>query len=62
MNELRGAGRTPRLGAEGERAHIAREIHDELGQALTAAQDGLSLFDPEVRRSDAPDQGNRLQD
>ena len=29
---------------EGERAHIAREIHDELGQALTALKMDLSLL------------------
>jgi len=30
---------------EGERAHIAREIHDELGQALTALKMDLSVVD-----------------
>src|SRR5258708_18832462 len=29
---------------EGERAHIAREIHDELGQALTALKMDLSVL------------------
>ncbi|HYS51605.1 MAG TPA: PAS domain S-box protein [Burkholderiales bacterium] len=41
---------------EGERAHIAREIHDELGQALTALRMDLSVLgikfgetDPQIR-------------
>jgi PAS domain S-box-containing protein len=41
---------------EGERAHIAREIHDELGQALTALRMDLSVLgmkfgeaDPRIR-------------
>ncbi|MCP4544782.1 MAG: GAF domain-containing protein [Chloroflexi bacterium] len=38
---------------EAERARIARELHDETGQALSAMLLGLSLFEREVDRPDA---------
>jgi PAS domain S-box-containing protein len=38
---------------EGERAHIAREIHDEMGQALTALKMDLSVIGLEAGK-DAP--------
>jgi signal transduction histidine kinase len=38
---------------EAERAHIARELHDETGQALSAMLLGLSLFEREVDQPEA---------
>ncbi len=38
---------------EAERAHIARELHDETGQALSAMLLGLSLFEREADRPEA---------
>jgi PAS domain S-box-containing protein len=37
---------------EGERAHIAREVHDELGQALTALKMDLSLLNMKLGESE----------
>lgn len=37
---------------EGERAHIAREVHDELGQALTALKMDLSLLNMKLGDSE----------
>jgi signal transduction histidine kinase/DNA-binding response OmpR family regulator len=38
---------------EAERAHIARELHDETGQALSAMLLGLSLFEREAGQPEA---------
>jgi PAS domain S-box-containing protein len=46
---------------EGERAHIAREIHDEMGQALTALKMDLSVLGIESRKT-APRAAEQIQD
>ena len=46
---------------EGERAHIAREIHDEMGQALTALKMDLSVIGIESRKK-APRLAARVQE
>jgi signal transduction histidine kinase len=38
---------------ESERRYIARELHDEAGQALTSLKVGLSLLEREVEKSEA---------
>jgi PAS domain S-box-containing protein len=46
---------------EGERAHIAREIHDEMGQALTALKMDLSVLGLESGKS-APRVAERIRE
>jgi PAS domain S-box-containing protein len=46
---------------EGERAHVAREIHDELGQALTGLKFEVSLLSRKLGSED-PELSRRLQD
>ena len=46
---------------EGERAHIAREIHDEMGQALTALKMDLSVIGLESARK-APRVAEQVRD
>ncbi len=46
---------------EGERAHIAREIHDEMGQALTALKMDLSVLGLESAKT-APRIAKRVQE
>ena len=46
---------------EEERAHIAREIHDEMGQALTALKMDLSVLSLESSKS-APKTAKEIQD
>jgi PAS domain S-box-containing protein len=46
---------------EGERAHIAREIHDEMRQALTALRMDLSLIGQESGKA-APASAKRIQE
>jgi PAS domain S-box-containing protein len=46
---------------EGERAHIAREIHDEMGQALTALKMDLSVLGIESRKT-APRAAEQIQE
>jgi PAS domain S-box-containing protein len=46
---------------EGERAHIAREIHDEMGQALTALKMDLSVLGLESRAT-APRTAEQIQE
>jgi PAS domain S-box-containing protein len=46
---------------EEERTHIAREVHDELGQALTALKIDLYSLQRDLAR-EAPSEANRLAD
>jgi PAS domain S-box-containing protein len=46
---------------EGERAHIAREIHDEMGQALTALKMDLSVLGLESAKT-APKTAKEIQE
>jgi PAS domain S-box-containing protein len=46
---------------EGERAHIAREIHDEMGQALTALRMDLSVLGLESKET-APRTAEQIRD
>lgn len=43
---------------EQERSHLARELHDEIGQALTAAKINLQMLETKLNSSEIP----RLQD
>jgi PAS domain S-box-containing protein len=43
---------------EEERHHLARELHDQIGQTLTAAKLNLQIITPDV----PPDVANRLED
>jgi PAS domain S-box-containing protein len=47
---------------EEDRAHLARELHDELGQALTAIKMGLATTVQRIRNSDAEAAVQKLSD
>ncbi len=55
QGELRAVSRHLESAEERERAHIAREIHDELGQGLTILKLGLGRLDGGCPRSSSSD-------
>lgn len=58
--QLRMLARTQNARAELERKHIAREVHDELGQHLTSLRVGLSLLNMQLAKTAHDNYGDRM--